>query len=297
MVLLWFALARVVAVRFCSSFLLPSMADNDDDDDPARSLARLLARLGVASVNEAEEKINAQEQTINAQVRVIDRRNGSAFCSLDDLYGVDWRVYCEKHFDVIRRDWNEIKIKEEDVLRVYNRTREAAEVVENGVSTSTAHTKLGNTTNKKPVRLCSDMETENCAEKARLCPKTGENREVDTWIYAAAAVLGMPSDTQEDRQSLLKALRGSVRPGQGNVMYLTGLNRSPYNLLSFLQQDLWFDKHPGVVVLPCLSPAEAREWDGGSYSIIILCNNIRSIATAASIAVNIALPRTPQNSL
>ena len=58
------------------------------------------------------------------------------------------------------------------------------------------------------------IRLKNYAEKAQLCPKTGELRKVDTWIYLASAILGMPANTSEDREALLKALRG--------------LNRSPF---------------------------------------------------------------------
>ena len=265
-----------------------------DANDPASSLKRLLGRLGVGSVEEAEQKLDEQEKKLDEQARVIVRLNGSAFCSLDDLYGVEFKVCSEKDFESLCRDWTELNILEEDVLKVYNLSREAAQVAENRVSTSPALTKLGN---KKPVRLCSHEEIVNYAEKAHLCPKTGELGKADTWIYAAAAVLGMPSESREDREALLKALRGSVRQGQNNVMHLTGLNRSPFNLMSFLHKDVWFDEHPGVVALPCLSPAEARNWQGGSYSIIILCGNVQNIATADNVAVNIALPRTPHDHL
>ena len=59
-----------------------------------------------------------------------------------------------------------------------------------------------------------------------------------------------------------------------------GLNRSPLNLISFLLQETWFDKHPGVIELPCLDPQAARNWRGESYSMIILCRDVPSMSTA-----------------
>jgi hypothetical protein len=64
----------------------------------------------------------------------------------------------------------------------------------------------------------------------------------------------MPADSSEDREPLLKALRGSVEEGKFSVSHQTGLDRSPFSLLSFLLQETWLDKNPGVIVLPCLEP-------------------------------------------
>ena len=163
------------------------------------------------------------------------------------------------------------------------------------VSTATSLMVVGNL---KPVRLCSHYKVQNYAEKAHLCPRTGVlKRNVDTWIYVAATLLGMPADSSEDREALLKALRGSVEEGKSSVAHQTGLNRSPFNLMSFLLQETWFDKNPGVVVLPCLDPAAARHWRGESYSIIILCRDVAFVSTADDVANGIGLGKTPRENL
>ena len=107
----------------------------------------------------------------------------------------------------------------------------------------------------------------------------------------------METDSAQNRMRLLKALCGSVKEGHSQALALTGLNRSPFNLLSFLGQETWYDKYPGVVVLPCLDPVNARDWNGSAYSIIILCNNVPGIEDANEIAVNIGLTRTPPEHL
>ncbi|KAL3924918.1 MAG: hypothetical protein SGILL_000753, partial [Bacillariaceae sp.] len=188
----------------------------------------------------------------------------------------------------------DIHCDSDEVAVVYDKTRKESLKAGNRVSTTSS---LMTVRNMRPVRLCSHENVQNYAEKAHLCPKTGAQRKVDTWIYAAAAVLGMTSNTSADREALLKALRGSVKEESKNVIHLTGLNRSPFNLMSFALQETWFDKHPGVVALPCLDPNEARNWCGESYSIIILCQDVRGISTADDVAASIALTRMPAKNL
>eukprot|EP00977_Amphora_coffeiformis_P000861 scaffold184_cov179-Amphora_coffeaeformis.AAC.20 len=53
-------------------------------------------------------------------------------------------------------------------------------------------------------------------------------------MYAAAAVLGMPSETQQDRLALCEAVCGNVKGRYSSLRPATGLNRSSFNLLSFL---------------------------------------------------------------
>lgn len=114
-------------------------------------------------------------------------------------------------------------------------------------------------------------------------------------MYAAAAVLGMPSETQQDRLALCKAVCGSVKKGNSAATPASGINRSPFNLLSFLEQEKWFDKKPGVVVLPVMGADQARNWDGGPYEIIIMCNDVAGKASAQAIASRIGLTSTGRN--
>ncbi|KAL7574143.1 hypothetical protein ACA910_014824 [Epithemia clementina (nom. ined.)] len=258
--------------------------------DAERDLSRIFARLGVSTVEEAEQKIDEQGRTIR-------RLDGSAFCTVQELYNPCWQVYSEDDFKSLCRNWEEKKDADDgnnEVFVVYDKTRMESRKNENRVATTSS---LMTVNSMRPVRLCSHDKVQNYAEKAHLCPKTGAERKVDTWIYAAAAVLGMPSDNAADRQALLKALRGSVKEGSKNVIPLTGLNRSPFNLLSFVLQETWFDKHPGVVALPCLNPDEACKWHGESYSIIILCQDVTDVSTADDVAASIALTRTPEQNL
>jgi len=272
-------------------------------DDAAEQLRRLLAHMGVSTVEEAEEKYDDMGRT-------VQRLDGKAFCTMGELFSPVWEPYTKDDFTTLCRNWEEIvadrnkkKSAEENdnqnenfdkVFQVYDKTRTAAMADGTRVSATCSLMTVGSL---KPVRLCSHQNVQNYAEKAHLCPKTGVLRKVDTWIYVAAAVLGMPAESSEDREALLKALRGSVKEGKSSVSHQTGLNRSPFNLMSFLLQETWFDKHPGVIVLPCMDPAAARNWRGESYSIIILCRDVPSVSTAADVANGIGLGKTPPENL
>ena len=265
--------------------------NSDEEDD----ISKLLRVLNVSSLGDAIQVVRAQQATIVEQEEKIETLTGRAFCTLDDVMQSSFEECLEEHFTSLCRDWNNRKITNSNVLKVYDRTRAAALDDETKVSaTKTLMSLKGNDGREiRPVRVCSHRDTENYAEKAHLCPKSGAIRQVDTWIYAAAAVLGMECDSVKNRMALLKSLRGCVKVGSSQALPLSGLNRSPFNLLSFLGQETWFDINPGVVVLPCLYPNNARDWDGNAYSIIILGNHVPAKATADDIAVNIGLTRTP----
>ena len=288
------------------------LAEAEEKNEEQKSL---LALMGVLTVEEAKEKYEEAKEKYEERGRIIQRQDGtirrqdgSAFCTVDELFAPRWEAYSENDFTSLCRNWEGIVAERnqnnsaeenqhsdfESVFLVYDTTRTAAMVDSNKVSTSTS---LMTVEKLKPVRLCSHENVHNYAEKAHLCPKTGPSRKVDTWIYVAAAVLGMPYNTLKDREALLKALRGSVKEGKSSVTPQTGLNRSPFNLISFLLQETWFDKHPGVIVLPCLEPTAARNWRGESYSIIILCRDVPFVSTAENVATSIALGTTPREKL
>ena len=114
-----------------------------------------------------------------------------------------------------------------------------------------------------PVRLCAFPNSEDHADKAHLCPKTGVTGKTDTWLYVASATLEMECETEVDRVALSKALRSSHRVGARSVSSHTGLNRSLFNLLLFMERKRYFDESPGLIVLPVLDLAGIKNWNGG----------------------------------
>lgn len=81
-------------------------------------------------------------------------------------------------------------------------------------------------------------------------------------------------------------------------MEMSGINRSPFNLVAFAAQKEWFDANSGVMILPVMTVHEARSWDGGPYSVVVLCNDGSTArkhhCTAADIARHIHL-NSPAN--
>ena len=137
----------------------------------------------------------------------------------------------------------------------------------------------------------------------------------DTWLYAVAAVLGMPSETERDRQSLYRAIRGTIESENvsptneatdyriggekkrgGPTKGKTGINRSPFNLLGFASQKEWFDERAGLLILPIVSLDDAKAWDGSPYSVLAVCNtagaSIGQDVSPDEIASNVFLNRT-----
>ena len=132
--------------------------------------------------------------------------------------------------------------------------------------------------------LCTDVKL--VEEAAYLCPKTAPDGKTDTWIYVAVAVLGLPVSerpTGDEIMTMRKALRGCYPPKsstgtsgkttQKSTMHNTGLNRAPCNLLSTVDQRYIFDSSAYLYVRPVMNLNEAKAWDGGSYSVLILCDN------------------------
>jgi hypothetical protein len=218
-------------------------------------------------------------------------RSGGHYCSVLELLDNEWVRPSENDFTTLSRNWciYEPSITDVHVRDIYSTTRREALDPSTTVSKSPNRMLVDDLT---PVRLCSTSEASNVAGKAHLCPKNGKDKKAYTWIYVAAAALGMPLTTKDDREALCKAVCGSVSQGNTNVTGKTGLNRSPFNLLSFLDQEVWFDNNPGVIVLPVMDEHEARDWSGGPYEVVIMCNDIPTKASADFIAMRIGLTST-----
>ena len=234
---------------------------------------------------------------------------GTAFATLQDVFPDCDMEDCDKEdYSSLIREWNDDDSQfTVDVVReVYTATRQAAQNTRNRPSVSGTTTTIQN---YSPVRLTGEG-TRVVAEEAYLCPATGTTMKCDTWLYIVAAVLGLPSDTKDHRECIIRAIRGSYPPtNKGNnddedmkkkptikTMDKTGINRCPFNLLAFAAQKSWFDVHSGVIILPIMTMEEAKGWDGGPYSVIVLCNNgkvpRKHGVTAADIACNIGLNLT-----
>mmetsp|Transcript_2657 Transcript_2657/g.7360 ORF Transcript_2657/g.7360 Transcript_2657/m.7360 type:complete len:209 (-) Transcript_2657:793-1419(-) len=172
-------------------------------------------------VNDAAVSLRQKDEQIN-------HFSATTFCSIQQAPSGSWQPYDENDYFRIVRDWDafsrriRMAVPDHCVVDVYNRTRSAA--LEPNMVASHSQSLLSNQ-DWIPVRLCSFRNSANFAGKAHLCPKTAVARKCDTWIYAVAAVLGMPCDTPEARLSLIKAICGSCAPGE-QAQQWTGINQS-----------------------------------------------------------------------
>jgi len=234
----------------------------------------------------------APSRYMKALVFLHHYRSGKAFATVDNILRSEWVTVVESDFSSMFRSADDINNVETEIVKaVYRCTREAAHDETNVVSNSTKPMLAGGAEPAKLVRKQFDL----VAEGAHLCPRTGPDCKTDTWIYVAAAVLGLPTD---DHGVLLKALRGSLsgprahetagdrddeEPGTDDTrienkrapptMPSTGLNRSPFNLLYMMEQKYIFDMQSCVLALPVMSAAQAKTWKGTSYSVIVLCDD------------------------
>ena len=227
----------------------------------------------------------------------ISHLTATPFCSIHQALSGSWQPYDEGDYIGIVRDWDAFSsrirrdVPDHFVVDLYHRTRSAA--LDQNTTASHSQSLLSNQ-DWAPVRLCSFPNSAKLADRAHLCPKTAVARKCDTWIYAVAAVLGMPCDTAEARRSLIKATCGSCAPGEPSRQW-TGINRSPFNVLLLMDQGRWFDTEPGVIVAPVLSPTQARDWDGTAYETLIICSDQSRNATAEEIAHRIGLTTTERS--
>jgi hypothetical protein len=175
-------------------------------------------------------------------LRLLLQQGGNLFASADDAFSNEWSDYSKEDFNALLRDAEEHdQLVSDSILKeIYSKTREAAKSKHTLVSESKALMRAGGS---QAARLCKQVDL--FAEAAHLCPKTGPDCKTDTWIYLAAAVLGL---SQEDAPGLMKALHGCYPPmaeevpGQkSSPMESTGLNRSPFNLLHMMEQKYVFD--------------------------------------------------------
>lgn len=253
----------------------------------------LRVRLASLSVNEHLALYTRLGNTLGIQ-------GGTALASLQDVFPKrGFEEYNNADYASFCREWDDQQTQftaGDSVGAVYSATRKAALDPNNSPSTSESATSVKNLS---PVLLTKGADNA-VAQEAHLCPSTGKTLKCDTWMYVCAAVLGMPFETKEDRDSLIRAIRGSYTPPvegeekkKRTTIGLTGINRSPFNLVAFAAQKEWFDTNSGVIILPIMTVDEAKGWNGGSYSIIVLCNDgstARNLhCTAADIARHIHL--------
>ena len=206
--------------------------------------------------------------------RLLLQQTGNLFASVDDAFFHEWSEFKREDFVSLLRDAEKHKqvVSDLTLKEIYNKTREAAKSKQNAVSHSKSLMRAGGSI---PARLCKQVDL--VAEAAHLCPKTGTDCKTDTWIYIAAAVLGLDN---EDSSELLKALRGCYPPEteetQGRdpaTIENTGLNRSPFNLMHMMEQKYVFDATSCVLAIPILDLNEIKRWNGSSYRVIVLCDD------------------------
>ena len=185
-------------------------------------------------------------------------QSGVAMATLQEVFPhVDVEELEENDYTSLRRTWDPSTaslslITSPMVSAIYNATHKAALDMKNSLSIS------GSTINVKghsPVHLAKRV-TDTVSEEAHLCPSTGMSFKCDTWLYVASAVLGLHYDEKDERDCLIRAIRGSYPPSmtqdeqkKATKIGLTGLNRCPFNLLSFASQKHWFDVNSGVIIL------------------------------------------------
>jgi hypothetical protein len=255
-------------------------------------LRQLLRQLNITDERHVDAIVAASEEIAEERV-AFDR--GEHFCCLEEVLTVRWERYTQNDFTQLRRYWDAWLTAHHhphpQLAQVYSTTRDEA----SDPTTFAAHSpSIMSLRGSRPVRLCSFEYSEEHADRAHLCPKTGNMEKADTWIYAASAVLGLGYETPDELSVLSKALRGSCRPGR-QISLHTGLNRCHFNLLLFMEQERFFDKKPGVLVLPVYDVNEAKAWNGQPYSVIVLCTNTLVHITPAQIAGRIGLRDTDPN--
>ena len=242
----------------------------------------------------------APSRYMKALVFLHHYRSGKAFATVDSILKSEWVTVAESDFSSMFRSPDDVDNFETEIVKeVYNCTRDAARDERNVASNSTRPMLAGGAEPAKLVRKQFDL----VAEGAHLCPRTGPDCKTDTWIYVAAAVLGLRTD---DHGVLLKALRGSLsgprarETAEGGddeesdgakienkrappTMPSTGLNRSPFNLLYMMEQKYIFDMQSCVLALPVMSAVQAKTWKGTSYSVIVLCDDQKNKPGTAEI--------------
>ena len=274
--------------------------EDDKGADASFSLEALLETLPPATASRVQRELRQRDETIQEQKEAIERLDGTAFADLKSICTGEHEMFDSSDYQQIVRHWDEDQFTVDELREVYATNRSEALVADNLDSMSPNLM----SSSHSAVRLTGKV-TKHIAQKAHLCPKTGVTMKCDTWLYAVAAVLGMPSETEQDRKSLYRAIRGSKSKASPDndatkqaeqTKSKTGINRSPFNLLGFASQKEWFDERAGLLILPIMSLDDAKAWDGSPYSVLAVCNTLgASIGQDVSpdeIASNVFLNRT-----
>lgn len=296
------------------------MSKKDDEEKDSGLWKSAIGRALGVDEDKVEERLSSMSLPESLQLAKelatrLGLGTGSALATLQKVFpDARFEEYNETDYTTLCRGWDDdnIQFTSSDAVKlVYHATRSAALDPKNSPSTSASTTTINNLS---PV-LLTGRTTNAVAEEAHLCPSTGKTFKCDTWLYVAAAVLGMAWEGREDRDCLIRAIRGSYPPAATDeaalkgdtedekknskekrkvTMEYTGINRCPFNLVAFASQKNWFDVRSGVMILPCMTMDEAKDWKGGPYSVIVLCNDGKatreSKCTAEEIANQIRLP-------
>ena len=263
-------------------------------DEEIEAVTALLRDLDMSAASAPRYPVGmSPERYYFVSFRIMQQQSGNLFASVDAVFSHEWQAFGEEDFSLLMRDCSFEKTWDDGVVQdIYKRTREAAIDPSSLVSDSQAVMRAGGAI---PARLFHHVDL--VAEAAHLCPKTGADCKVETWIYAASAVLGL---SPTDQVPLLKSLCGSLSPqkihdeeDKPSTMHNTGLNRSPCNLLLMMEQRYLFDLSSCVVAVPIMKVPDAKEWTGKPYRVIVLCDNEkRGKATYQEVAQRVGLSTT-----
>ena len=260
-------------------------------DDETEDLRARFARL-------SKDKLFAAAVSISAELSI---QSGVAMATMQEVFPhVRVKEFEEQDYTSLCRTWDPrterlSSISSPVVRAMYDAIRKAALHGKHAPSLSGSNIHVQG---HSPVLLAKGV-TDTVSEEAYLCPATDKTFQCDTWLYVASAVLGLPYQEKTDRDCLIRAIRGSCttpdEPKKATTtMGLPGLKRCPFNLVSFASQKHWFDVNRGVMILPCMTMEEAKNWDGSPYSVLVVCSDGKSAqetnTTAAHMAQQIQLP-------
>ena len=245
-------------------------------DEEVEALADLVENVALEDVVSMQLP---QGMTMERAVLILawqqKQATAAVFATLDEAFGSDWTSVEETDFQAMIRDREKLastQLTNETVKDVYSLSVAAAVDEETGVSNTPS---TMSASGARAARLCKHVEF--TAEVAHLCPKTGPDCKTDTWIYMISAVLGLPSETEQDLKVLVKATRGCIPPmketenqmedeQQKNAkatMKNTGINRSPCNLMYMMEHKFIFDATACVFAIPVWA-RDCNKWLGPS---------------------------------
>ncbi len=239
-------------------------------------------------IKELQAERSRHSETEKRLLEALKFRDGLFYAKTSDLWKVDHReLVCDTWISFKREHVPDVIIRGSETVRPYLLTHEASLndqkvaagteslrsessfIAGNSQETDSDTNEYTDTMEDNAIWPCDFAGNSSpCdVQRAHLLPAGKVHHE--QWCGIAAAVLGLPENVSDNVK--LKATRGTKTHQDARRDAHTGVVHFITNkVLMQVGGSAWDGNQPKLILIPCLSLTDAKNWNGSAYSAIAL---------------------------